>query len=110
MGSGAARFVCVVGAIAGATGFIVVTPRLRIATIGASFAMNAIIALLPTKAAALVAVLLKSIGGRAEGVRRGAHDVSEPALKTTLSHLQPFGKSIRFRASKQQNCKLSEYY
>lgn len=88
----------------GAIGFIV-TPRLRIAMIGASFAMNAIVALLATKATALFTVLLKSIGGRAKGVRRGAHDVSEAMLKTTLSHLQPFGKSIRFRASKQQNCK-----
>jgi hypothetical protein len=92
MGCGAARFVCVVGAISGATGFIVrVTARLRIAAIGTPVATNAplTVEVLFTEATALIAIFLESIGGRAQGVRRSPHGVGETALKMALAHLLP---------------------
>jgi hypothetical protein len=54
------------------------------------FAPNAIIALLtilPTGAAVVVAEFLESMGGGSEGVRRSLHGVGEAAFTTVLAHV-----------------------
>jgi hypothetical protein len=89
MTSGSARIVSFVGAIRRMIRSIVgLAPVPR--TVETAFALRAIMSPLTIEvsigATTLIAVFFESIGGRAEGVRRGPHGVSEAALKTTVAH------------------------